>query len=468
MRRPVDGMARFNNMSTAPNVVFYFTDQQRFDSVGLGGNPLGLTPNFDRLARQGTHVRHCFSPTPICGPCRACVQTGTWYTRNGVYRNGTALPQQLPTMADAFNQAGYMTSYIGKWHLAGQDQPHGPVAPERRGGYQRWLGAEVLELVSHPYDTRLWDADGNEHRLPGYRVDAMTDAAIRELHHLSRQDQPFFLFLSQLEPHHQNDADSCPPPRVDIGRYDGAWTPPDLAALPTHPSAQHREQSATGGSASRQLGGYWGMVKRLDESLGRIHDALVSLGLEDNTIVVFTSDHGCHFKTRDGAYKRTCHESSIRVPCMISGGPFAGGGDLPNLVSLIDLPPTLLDACGIDVPPSMQGRSLLPVLTDHHASWPDDAYVQVGDGNYGRAIRTQRWKYCVMATDNDHAQANGGVTHRYTEAFLYDLENDPYELSNLIRLPRYESVRQEMRQRLAKRLAEAGEPPAEMVPAGEA
>jgi len=281
-------------MAQRPNVVVFFTDQQRWDASGLHGNPLELMPNFDRLASEGTHVANCCTCQPVCAPARSCLQTGLYATNTGVWHNGVALSRSLKTLGDHFGEAGYQTGYIGKWHLGSRD----PVPREEQGGYQSWLGANLLEFVSEPYRTVLYDNDGAEVRLPGYRVDAQTDAMIRWID--AHQRAPFFLFSSFLEPHFQNHLDDYPPPDGTRERYTGRWVPPDLAAL--------------GGTTHQHLGGYWGMIKRLDEAFGRLLDALKSLGLADNTIVLFTSDHGCHFKTRNDEYKRSCHDSSIRIP----------------------------------------------------------------------------------------------------------------------------------------------------------
>jgi hypothetical protein len=291
-----------------PNVVVFFTDQQRWDSVGLHGNPLDLTPNLDRLARRGTHAPNAFTPQPVCAPARACLQTGLYPTTSGIYRNHLPLSAGTPTLAHHFGAAGYRTGYIGKWHLAGRD----PVPPEQRGGYQSWLAANLLELRSDAYQTVLYDEREQPVQLPGYRADALGDAAIRFLD--AHQDEPFFLFVSFLEPHHQNHREDYPAPDGYAERYTGRWTPPDLAAL--------------GGNAAQHLGGYWGMVRRLDEVLGRLLDALKSLGLLEDTIVVFASDHGCHFRTRNSEHKRSCHDASIRVPLALQGPGFDGGGQL--------------------------------------------------------------------------------------------------------------------------------------------
>jgi arylsulfatase A-like enzyme len=429
--------------SERPNVIVFFTDQQRWDSTGVHGNPLDLTPHFDRMAHRGTHGYHAFTCQPVCGPARASVQTGLYATATGCFRNGIPLPRGMRTLAHYFGEAGYQTAYVGKWHLASQNA----VRPEERGGYDYWLAANVLEFCSEPYRTLMYDADGREVSLPGYRVDAQTDACIRYVD--SHKDKPFFLFTSYLEPHFQNHVDDYPPPDGTRERYEGRWIPSDLAAL--------------GGSTHAHLGGYWGMCKRLDEALGRLTDALKSLDLLDNTILCFTSDHGCHFKTRNSEYKRSCHESSIRIPLAFQGPGFDGGGQIRELVSLVDVPPTLLDACGIPVPAAMQGRSILPLTRGQRDGWPEEVLVQISESQVGRCVRTHRWKYSVVAPDK--SGWNDPASDRYVEEFLYDLEHDPHELTNLIGLESHREGAAVMRARLLRRMVEVGEQPPAIEPA---
>jgi arylsulfatase A-like enzyme len=419
-----------------PNVVVFFTDQQRWDTTGVHGCPLDLTPNFDRLATRGTHLAHSFTCQPVCGPARSCLQTGRYATHTGCFRNGIPLPPDARTLAHHFSDAGYRTGYIGKWHLASGD----PVPRHERGGYEFWLAANALEHTSDAYRCELYDDDDRLVHLPGYRVDGLADAAIRFV--ARHREEPFFLFLSFLEPHHQNHRDDYPAPDGYAERYTGRWMPPDLQAL--------------GGSSAQHLGGYFGMVRRLDEALGRLLDALQSLHLRDDTIVLFTSDHGCHFKTRNGEYKRSCHESSIRVPTALCGPGFDGRGRVSSLVSLLDLPPTLLDAAGLPVPAEMQGRSLLPLLRrDTSADWPQEVLVQISESQVGRAVRTQRWKYGVVAAGVDGNRVP--AADRYVEESLYDLQADPYELTNLAGLASHRGVADVLRDRLLRRLREAGE-----------
>lgn len=423
-------------MSQQPNVIVFFTDQQRWDSTGLHGNPLDLTPNLDRIARAGTHVAYSFTNQPVCGPARSSMQTGQYATSTGAYRNGIPLDPALPNLATCFREAGYRTGYIGKWHLAQSE----PVLPDERGGYQDWLAANVLEFASGPYDTHFFDENGSAVELPGYRVDAQTDAAIRYID--AHKHEPFFLFCSYLEPHHDNRVDDYPAPVGYRERYESRWTPPDLLAL--------------GGTSQQHLPGYWGMVKRLDEAFGRLMDALISLDLVDNTIVLFTSDHGSHFKTRNGEYKRSCHDSSVRVPTVLTGPGFAGGGQVQHVVSLVDLPPTLLDAAGVGVPEAMQGRSIMPLIRRApDIKWPGEVFVQISESEVGRAIRTHRWKYHVRAKDADPWADPG--SDNYQERSLYDLRVDPYELNNLIGLSSHRELCDHLKERLIRRMVEAGE-----------
>jgi arylsulfatase A-like enzyme len=293
----------------------------------------------------------------------------------------------------------------------------------------------------------MYDENGESVQLPGYRVDALTDAAIRYID--KNKENPFFLFVSYVEPHNQNQRDDYPAPESYRGRYTSRWTPPDLAQFQ--------------GSANRHLDGYYGMVKRLDEALGRLQDTLISLKLDKDTIILFTSDHACHFRTRNQEYKRSCHESSIRVPTAVSGPGFESGGQIRELVSLLDIPPTLLDAAGIPVPDEMQGRSVLPLVKRQAEEWPDDVLIQISESQVGRAIRTARWKYGIDAPDSDASKDM--FADRYVEQYLYDLESDPYELQNLIGFPSHREVSDRLQQRLIRKMTAIGEPMPTIEPA---
>lgn len=413
-----------------PNVIIFFSDQQRWDTLGVAGNPCGLTPNLDLMSSRGTLFDVACTTNPVCGPARACLQTGRYPTATGVYRNGRTLPtdtDQLPTLGSLFSQAGYRTGYIGKWHLS----EHNPVPESDRVGYQRWLASNLLEFTSDEYRTIVYDEDNEPVLLPGYRTDALTDAAIRFV--AAEDERPFLLFVSYIEPHHQNERDNYPAPEVYRGRYTGSWLPPDLAELP--------------GTAHRHLDGYYGQVKRLDECVGRLQEALVSLELDDRTVFAYTSDHGSHFKTRNGEYKRSAHDGSVRVPLLIDGPGFRGGRRVRTPVSTVDLVPTVLSAAGIDLPKGLDGSPLQDRISADDTD--ADLLIQISETECGRALRTRRWKYHVSAGRIDTPAAD-----TYVETELYDLESDPYELDNLINNEKHRPIAEDLRDRLLRRIAD--------------
>lgn len=429
-----------------PNVLVVLTDQQRWDTVGVYGSPMNLTPNLDTMARQGVRFQNTFTCQPVCAPARACLQTGRYATANGVWRNGLVPNTGERTLAHYFKEHGYEVGYVGKWHLAGtRDQP---VPAGLRGGYvDHWEAADLLEFTSHPYDTRLFDAENREVRLDGYRVDATTEFALRFLRKPRRD--PFFLFLSYLEPHHQNDLNRFVAPDGYADRYANPWIPEDLIGRP--------------GDWPSQLPDYYGIIARIDECFGQILAELDAHGLADNTIVLFTSDHGCHFRTRNDEYKRSCHDSSIRIPAVVRGPGLPSARVVEQLVSLIDFPPTLLDAAGLPIPTAMQGRSTLPLVRGEPVEWPEEVFIQISEAEVGRAIRSDRWKYTVYAPEKDPRKDDGSAT--YQERSLYNLAADPHERVNLVGRADHADIARQLRERLITRMVEAGETPPEIRPA---
>lgn len=198
----------------AYNIIFYFTDQQRADTCGCYGQPLNVTPTLDRLAKEGVKFEYAFSPQPVCGPCRALFQTGKYPTETGCFRNNIMLPTGIKTLANYIEEAGYETAYIGKWHLASDGELEKPpvidhtvtaVPRELRGGYSGfWRAADVLEFTSHGYDGYVFDENNERIDFTGYRADCITDLAL-DFFDQRDEKKPFFMTISHIEPHHQND-----------------------------------------------------------------------------------------------------------------------------------------------------------------------------------------------------------------------------------------------------------------------
>jgi arylsulfatase A-like enzyme len=423
--------------------VVFFTDQQRADTVGCYGSRLGLTPNLDDMARQGVRFDLAFTAQPVCGPARACLQTGVYPTVTGCFRNGIPLPVDAVTLADHLKGAGYEVGYIGKWHLAGRKLGEPQFVPqERRGGYSDfWLAADLLEFSSSPYGGGYYDAENRLVPFEGYRVDSQTDHVIEYLRTRDGQ-RPFFLFVSYLEPHHQNDLNRYVAPDGYAERYRDYDAPGDLVGQ-------------EGGDWRENLPDYYGICANLDENLGRVRAELKRLGLADETLLVYTSDHGAHFRTRNNEYKRSCHEASIRIPLVLCGQGFGGGQEVDNLVSLIDVPPTILGAAGVQIPGDWQGRSLQALARGETADWPEEVFVQISESQVGRAIRTRRWKYGVDAPDRHGWQHMDSPV--YVEQYLYDLESDPHECHNLVGDSAYREVADELAETLVRRMVQAGE-----------
>lgn len=419
------------------NVLVFFTDQQRWDTVGVYGSPMNLTPNLDALAREGTKFDLAFTNQPVCAPARACIFTGQYATTHKVWRNGFGLKAEDNTLAHCFKKAGYEVGYIGKWHLSPDELGPGYVPPEYRGGFEDyWEAANLLEFTSHPYDTNLYDRDGNLIHISGYRVDALTERVIKFIN--QSHSNPFFLVVSYLEPHHQNDLNRFVAPDGYREKFSNPFVPYDLRTFP--------------GDWQEQLPDYYGCIARLDEDFGRIVDTLKEKGMFEDTIVVFLSDHGCHFRTRNTEYKRSCHESSIRVPLIFHGPGFNKSLVIPEPVSLINFAPTILDAVNIPVPDTMQGGSAMPLLDRKIKDWKNEIFIQISESCVARAIRTERWKYSVIAEDKDGWLDSNSDT--YTDYQLYDLYSDLYELVNLAGRREYKGIIEELRERLTAKIEE--------------
>jgi len=438
-----------------PNIILYLSDQFRWDFVGANGlNSSTRTPNLDALAARGKNFTHAVTNQPVCAPARSVLMTGRYASETGVWHNGLPLSTELPTLAGELRKAGYTSNLIGKWHLApgkvADGGGPGYVKPEYRGGFlDLWEGANALEHTTHPYEGTIYDGDGKEITFKDqYRVDFITDRVERFLR--QKQEKPFFLFISQLEPHQQNDMKRMVGPKGSAERFINASVPPDLRTLP--------------GDWHQQLPDYYGACESIDASVGRVRKILEEESLADNTIFVFISDHGCHFMTRNQEYKRSTHNSSVRIPLIIQGPGFEGAQQIPELFGIINVAPTLLEAAGVKVPASMKGKSVLPLLNDTRAreEWPNKELIQISESMTGRAIRTPDWTYCIA---DPTGSTKTSASNNYHEYQMYDQRADPHELVNLAGRKEYREMADKLREELKTLIIASGEPEPEIAEA---
>ena len=422
-----------------PNIIFYFSDQQRADTLTPE-----IMPNLWALAEEGTRYTNSYTCQPVCGPARACLQSGKYATQCECYWNGVPLSENEKTLADYFNENGYDTAYIGKWHLAsdrgkgGRHYEKTAVPKELQGGYNYWRAADVLEFTSHGYDGYVFDEAGNQIDFTGYRADAINDFAIEYINKKTEDDKPFFMFVSQLEPHHQNDHGHFEGYRETIDSFKKYPIPSDLAFLK--------------GNYKEEYPDYLSAINRIDYNLGKLIDTLKEKGLYDNTVIIYTSDHGCHFKTRNTEYKRSCHESAIHTPLVIGGGAYKKGKVDDRLVSLIDLPPTMLDFADIYIPSFFSGISILE--QEEKGTKRDNVFIQISESQVGRAIRTEKYKYSVRAFKSGFICKDSKV---YFEDYLYDLDNDPDEKMNLVNDKNFKEIRKTLAKQLSDEMEKAWE-----------
>ena len=441
-----------------PNVIYVFSDQHRMQACGFRGDPNVSTPNLDRLAGAGVECTMAVSGMPVCCPYRASLLTGQYPHHHGVFLNDLCLMTGAPTMAELFKAAGYETAYIGKWHLDGHGRSH-PVPRSRRHGFDFW---RVMECT-HDYNNSFYYNESDEKQCwDGYDAAAQTDAAIAYIQSRNcskAADVPFLLVLSWGPPHDPYGS----APEAFRNRYD-AHKLILRDNVPAYQSAVAREE----------LAGYYAHVSALDAQLGRLMDALHHMSLWEDTIFVYTSDHGDMLRSQGVCKKQKPWEEAIRIPFLLSWP--RRFGSRPVKVSwplnTPDILPTLLTLCGIDVPATVDGRSLARHMMSA-ASLSEPPLEAEGVDDFHPSALLQ----CIAPNGEWH-KFNGGRpyrgirTRRYTYVkdlsgpwLLYDNISDPFQLVNLLEDDSFDAgIANRLEQELECMLAMAGDA---MAPAGE-
>lgn len=450
---------KFKHMTATPNILFIHVDQQRFDSLGRSGHPLVKTPHLDQLASEGMWFERSFTPIPLCCPARQTLLCSQWpHHHGGLWNYDITLPVNLfegPSWTQDLQRAGWNQSYIGKWHV------HPTKTP---------LDFGVDEYISED-DYRQWRHPQN---LPGYQIDEQalwlggTDPvapeltqthwfagkAIDAIDRYREQDAPWMVRLDFPEPHLP-----CVPAQEFLDLYPIDAIEPwgnQHDSLEGKPYIQRQQRVSWGIDAwgwdewSRYLQRYFAMISQIDDAVGGVLKHLDQCSLRDDTIVVYTTDHGDAAGSHGMIDKHyVMYEEEVRVPLIVRWpGRIEAGSVCDDFVlNELDLGPTFLEMAGLAIPDHCQGRSLVPLL---QGQTPDDwrqAAVSCYNGQqFGlynqRMIRNERWKYIWNPTDCDE---------------LYDLLDDPWELTNRVNDISCSKLMGDLRSQLHEALTEQGD-----------
>lgn len=416
-----------------PNILFIFADQWRAQATGYAGDPNlpGKTPHLDSLAKQGINFTHAVSGMPVCTPYRASLLTGQYPLTHGLFLNDVQLPDEAVTVAEVLKDAGYDTGFIGKWHLDGHGRSM-PIPEARHQGFDYW---KVLECTHDYNDSHYYeDGDPQPKSWGEYDAFAQTRDAQAYLRDHAQSGKPFALYLAWGPPH--NPYETAPP------AYQAMF---DAEKIVTRPNV-------TDPKFKGDLAGYYAHIAALDKSLGDLLKTLDELAIANDTIVVFTSDHGDMLGSHDMQRKQKPWDESIRVPFLVryprAHGTLAREITMP--LNSPDIMPTLLDLAGVPAPNTAEGHSFAPVIRGEEAPPEDRAALIMCIAPFGE------WRY-----DNGGQEFRGVRTERYTYArnlegpwLLYDNETDPYQMDNLVARPDYAALQAKLEGELQQLLKE--------------
>jgi arylsulfatase A-like enzyme len=425
-----------------PNVLFFFPDQVRAYETGYNGGKNIPTPNIDRFASQGVNFRNALSSCPLCTPYRAMLQTGRWPTLSGGVMNWINMAYTGQAIADVFTRGGYETGFIGKWHLAAgaragslkrgepvKAKPEAEFVPPGPGrmGYQYWAAFNFHANFSKAFYYR----DTSERLImPKYETDSETDFAIDFLRGRTAASKPFFLMVAPHPPH--------PPWRPEQTPAESLERTPK--SLYWRPNVKGRRDAATVDPRC-----YYAMLSNVDDNFGRLLKYLDDSGLADNTIVVFTSDHGEMMASHGRYNKMVPYAEAVDIPLLVRWPKHIRAGSKSDaLYTPIDHLPTLASLCGLETPPLANGTDLSGHALGRKAQEPDAALMM----NY-----VSHWDYPESGTE--WPEWRGVRTRQYTYVRwlngaeeLYDNAADPYQLRNLWDGRRAPDVMARMRGRL--------------------
>jgi arylsulfatase A-like enzyme len=419
------------NKRSKPNLLFVFADQLRAASLPMMGDFDVNAPNLRKLAKEGTTLTQTFSTNPVCGPARGSMMTGLYPHKHGVIDNNLRLRTDLTSIAHVYRSNGYRTGYIGKWHLDGDEKP-GFVPPgPRRQGFEYWAGFNR----GHEYWDNLYYRDEDiPVKVGGYQPDHQTDLAIEFMK--NHAHHPFCLFMSWGPPHHPYH------PKAK-GAVDERWEDLHPENLHLRPNVPEEKIDP----AREWISGYNAHIEALDANMGKLMDVLEREGLADNTIVVFTSDHGDMLGSQGLSHKKLPYEESIHIPFIIRyPNKLPCDVENPILFSIVDFMPTLLSLSGLPVPDGVQGKDLSQAMLNNNPDeGPDSVYIEGRlEHDPFRLIRTPEYMLTIDA-----------LTLKTTH--LYHMRTDPYQMTNLAGNEAHAEVEFTLRKRLFEWATQTGD-----------
>ena len=418
-----------------PNIIYVLTDQWRAQATGYNGDPnlIGKTPNLDKIAGEGINFKNAVSTMAVCTPYRAALLTGQYPTTTGMFLNDLHLPDESYTMAEMFKEGGYNTAYIGKWHLDGMGRFE-YTPRERRQGFDYWKALEC----SHDYkNLYYYEGDDTTRKVwEGYGPYAETADAISYIGDHANDKEPFLLFLAVGAPHF--------PYRSTPDEFQTLFKEEDII-LPENVTDEHREK------ATKDATGYYAHILGLDKSIGNLQRAIEDAGIEENTIFVFTSDHGEMLGSHGWKswQKQVSWAEAVRVPFLLKY-PAAYKGkkiEVDAPIGTPDILPTLLALSGLPIPKSIEGESMVDAINSKEAGEDKAALVMqlapfAGDYDEYRGIYTSRYAY-VKILDGPSR--------------LFDNDTDPLQMNNLVNKPEYAKLQEKLELKLQEELRKIGD-----------
>ena len=435
------------------NVVFILSDDHRYDAMGFMGHQFAETPHMDSLASNGVHMKNAFVTTSLCSPSRASILTGLYTFRHRVIDNQRAVPKGTLYFPQYLQKAGYNTGFVGKWHMGGHnDNP--------RPGFDYWVSFKGQGRYLPPSPDYTLNVNGERVRQKGYITTELTDYALDFLKQQTDRDKPFCLYLSHKAVH----SNFTPEEKYKDKFADKPFNRPASEAKPEGnernlPRWLLDQRNSWHGvdfpyHSELNVEGYYKRyceaLCSVDDSIGTVLEQLKTMGIHDETLVIYMGDNGFMFGEHGLIDKRVAYETSIRVPMLVQCPElFDGGAAVEKMVANIDIAPTIMEAMGLEKPPHMDGESFIKLAQGKEIPWRDYfLYVYYWEKNFPQSptvfsLRSDRFKYITYYGLWD------------TDEF-FDIQADPEEQHNLIHDPAYKSQVKEMENRLYEMMNELG------------